>query len=527
MKVLIVDDEHHVRETIRMLADWESLGVDTVLEADNGLVACDFIENEHPHIVITDMMMPYRSGVELMDWIRQFHPEIQLIAISAHRDFDMVQMTLKHGGIDYLLKPIECEMLESAIQKAVLQHQRDRMSSSLLTQRSIIKGEHRYYRAKRLADTLLEPGNYLHAREELLHEFPFLSAVTSCRAAVLYIGLPDPDPQEALHQTEQFDPEAGGQAILLQNRLHPPEIILLAWGDSVPSDEAFRALVQKLESALPRRCFGIGIGGIASSPESIHRSYAEARKALKAVNVLDPAARMNIYREHETAQPLKLHFHNYEEMFKLALTSGGSARIEHAIDTWIAAVSALNVISLEQLILWCKEINLMNMLWLQQHEPARYAELSPDIESSSPAMAFDETGSFSPDAWRRSLSLSLGRYMQPDLGYRTSGSSLVSAIVRYINDNYQLNLNLQDLSDKFYMSRDYLSRIFKQQTGHNLVDYINQVRTDNAARLLVNKQLKIAEVAAMVGYNDEKYFSKMFKRFVGTSPSNYRRNYVN
>jgi two-component system response regulator YesN len=125
LKVLIVDDERHVREAIRLLVDWPAYGIETILEAQDGNIAIGLIEQEQPQIIFTDMIMPGKMGTELLAWIQQNTPRTKTIVISGHDDFDFVRKTVKYGGIDYILKPIDPVQLNEAVAKAVNSRKHD------------------------------------------------------------------------------------------------------------------------------------------------------------------------------------------------------------------------------------------------------------------------------------------------------------------------------------------------------------------------------------------------------------------
>lgn len=125
MKTLIIDDEKHVREAIRLLVPWERMGITAVLEAADGQAAIRIIESENPAIIFTDMMMPHVSGVELLAWVAEHAPCSKVIVISGHDDFNFVRQTVKYGGMDYLLKPIDETQLLTALSKAIDEWQTD------------------------------------------------------------------------------------------------------------------------------------------------------------------------------------------------------------------------------------------------------------------------------------------------------------------------------------------------------------------------------------------------------------------
>ena len=108
-KVLIVDDEEIIRQGLRILIDWESIGLKLVAEATNGLEALECIEKYKPHILVTDVKMPGMNGIELIKTLHEKKVNIKTVIISGYSDFDFVKEALKYGVSDYVLKPISEE----------------------------------------------------------------------------------------------------------------------------------------------------------------------------------------------------------------------------------------------------------------------------------------------------------------------------------------------------------------------------------------------------------------------------------
>ena len=104
MKVLISDDEHHVIQAIRLLVPWEEFGIDQIYTASNGMEALDIITREVPEIVITDIVMEDKNGIDIMDFIATCHPSIKVIAVSGHNDFEYVRTMLTKGNAIYSLQ---------------------------------------------------------------------------------------------------------------------------------------------------------------------------------------------------------------------------------------------------------------------------------------------------------------------------------------------------------------------------------------------------------------------------------------
>ena len=92
----------------------------------------------------------------------------------------------------------------------------------------------------------------------------------------------------------------------------------------------------------------------------------------------------------------------------------------------------------------------------------------------------------------------------------------------YIRKHYQENLSLNALAEQFFLHPNYLSRLFKEKTGKNFVEYLTEVRMEKVMELLDGTEDKIADICAMAGYDNPRYFSKVFKQYTGMTPSEYR-----
>ncbi|KHL97059.1 hypothetical protein QW71_03895 [Paenibacillus sp. IHB B 3415] len=101
---------------------------------------------------------------------------------------------------------------------------------------------------------------------------------------------------------------------------------------------------------------------------------------------------------------------------------------------------------------------------------------------------------------------------------------IITEIKHYVANNFDKNISLADLSNRFYLNLNYLSQLFKEKTGQNYLEYLTQVRMERTKELLTGTDLKIYEIAQRVGYNDPTHFSKVFERLVGCKPTEYRKS---
>lgn len=107
-----------------------------------------------------------------------------------------------------------------------------------------------------------------------------------------------------------------------------------------------------------------------------------------------------------------------------------------------------------------------------------------------------------------------------------SSESIADSIKSYIDDNYPENIRITMFSDKYFFSKEYLSRLFKQSFGYSIYEYVLKVRMENAAILICDEDIKIQDVGNKVGFSDNNYFSKAFKNYYNISPTEYRKQHI-
>jgi two-component system response regulator YesN len=549
MKVLIVDDERHVREAVKMLVDWPAFGIGEIVEADNGDEAIRLIGEKRPDIVITDMKMPVRDGCDLLRWIQESGHPVRRIVISGHDDFDLVRSTMKYGGQDYLLKPIDQEELAEALRKAVDELRREERDRLLSCKRGMELNRFKPAYWDRMFSSLVsEPGAYAAASDMLKEEFG-LKAGDRCQVVVVSALSAAPAVLEKYERNrdllffslanvcnEFLRPDNLGFAC--RHWSSEDELLIFYWNRFAELQGLLVRINDGLELALGSR-FDFGIGPAADFPQGAGDSYAAARAALRQRNLLE--RRTRYFGPGEPPKPAVAapQATDYEERFRIALLSRSEAEIRAAVADWMRAVACLPVITPEQLDLWRMQFQAMQSRWARDlpgggreggtlgREPEEAASSGPYRDPAHGAAPFtfplDAEGRLSLSLWEQELNARLAALAAAWGGERQKDNNMMREIARYIEQNYNRELTLQEIAGQFHLSREYISRRFKQEFGENLSDFLERIRIGKAKRLLRNPALRIAEVANMVGYADEKYFSKVFKKLEGQSPNRYRK----
>lgn len=531
MKVLIVDDEKHVRDAIQMLIDWEHYGITDIYTAPEGATAVELIRRHHPDIIFTDMLMPIMSGSELLEWIQQNSPDSKTIVISGHDDFGYMRHTIKYGGMDYILKPIDEEQLNEALQKAIAAVRSERQMRSKDHIQSIQLNQIKpIYWDKIFSSILEEPHNYRSFSKELAAEFGLAADTKQARIAILTLDTMQKEFKDRFASNldllsfsianianEFLKQRQSGYAFRNWNKAH--ELIIIGWTelDKLP------VLVEAINGGIYKTYgvrFDFGVGAIHSFPYDLSRTYEEALTVLGQRNLLQQDSWVHIYAAQNTPVIHGLNFHKHQEDIRMALLSFNPDQIKAAVSRWFAEIKKLSFISKEQLDLWQHEFTVFRARCLsgQQLDKAQNEHYS----TSPFIIPIDENGRLLLSMWQQEFTELLISFSYL-LTHQPDKPTAIDDIADYIQTHSNEEISLQDIADRFSLSREYISRRFKQERNENISDFISRIRIEKAKVLLLNPQLKIVQISEMVGYNDEKYFSKVFKKQEGMSPNEYRR----
>jgi two-component system response regulator YesN len=529
MKALIIDDEKHVREAIRLLVPWDRYGITNVMEASDGQAAIQLINEEHPAIIFTDMMMPHLGGVELLEWASRNASTSKIIVISGHDDFEFVRQTVKYGGMDYLLKPIDEIQLLTALTKAIEGWKADEELRCRERNRNMeINQLKPVYLDKYFSTLLSEPGEYPAIQETLQQQFGMTQPVKEARVCILSLELTPPFIRNKFSAgwdllyfslsnicNEFLRSRGSGYAFRYWGQEN--EIVIILWKNTERAEAILAEMNEGIYQALKAK-FGFGIGDSAAFPGQLHVSYRQARKAIRHRNLRGIRNWIQPQSAAEPAGKSNVFFTDYEQRIRYAIQNGDKEQLLPAFDAWFKAIEQMESLTLDQLHLWSNEFRLAQAMWMTdsaaQLPYSSYNQLSPVL---------DDKGNFALDLWKQCFMKEAIAVMDLLTYGSNKNQSTMKAIAKYIDQFLHEELSLQDISSRFFLSREYISRKFKQEMNENLTDYITRIRIERAKNLLADTQLRITQISEMVGFQDEKYFSKVFKKCTDCSPNEYRK----
>ncbi|MEH7348161.1 response regulator [Gottfriedia acidiceleris] len=513
MKVLLIDDEKHVREGVKLLADWDAIGVTEILEAENGAIAQDIIIKERPTIIFTDLMMPELDGRGLLKWLHSENINCKVIVVTGYDDYHYMREAIQFGASDYLLKPIDPDILNETLVKVASDwNEKEKERIDALNDFRLLQEVLPVYRDKQLTNAIYgkeynqnmlnqlgyEEGQTLHVsllKLRNLETFKDIWPEDLCFFSLLNIV------------NEVLQNQNGG--IAFRNLQGTKEICLLYWGEQVT--DSIQHIAKILSTVVPFP-FHFAISRKISI-DSIQSGYEEVVNVLQHVNILEKRdVPVYSYEDIKGYNPINLV--EIINLFEQMVEKQDIYIYDEVIQLFSKRIAQKNYLPFAQLLSLHQEFLIFLNHWINKLSLQSIQEVN--LELFWNAKGHFEIGDYVATQRERVQSII------QEKNQTNQELNSIEAIANYIQLNYAEEISLQEFSEKFYLSREYISRKFKQIYGVNISDYIVSIRIEKAKELLKFPNLKIYEIAGKIGYQDDKYFRKVFKKIVGMTPNEYR-----
>lgn len=530
LKVFLAEDEFIIREGIKNNIDWQAHGYEFCGEASDGELAFPLIQKTRPDILITDIKMPFVDGLALSRLVKKELPETEIIILSGYEEFDYAKEAIQIGVARYLLKPINGETLLQEIdsvaeiilgkqkEKEIREkYQKEMEENSLRDQmdlfQHLVTGDCSMEELLSVADKLdlkiMAPwySIVLLKIQSMKHDYEEYSGsivVVDERIAKLA------EPEHVL----VFDRALEGRAFLFKA---DSEDELLAYQKEYLGD-----VKEVLSGYANLRYFG-GIGTPVNRLREIPASFEDASHAfahrylvaesciLDSSLLMQEGAAENGDFRISAVNPEQIDRTKMQEF----LRTGDLDEVVYFVDEFFGKLDggAMKSRIFRQYITmdaYFSIVDFLKGLGLQKDEIEAPDQDSSILQDEKSAMDY------------------IVRIMDKALVLREKKASsryedVVSEVIHYIENNYaQEELSLNLLASHVNFSPNHLSMIFSQQTGQTLIRYLTDYRMNRAKELLRCSSKKSSVISMEVGYKDPHYFSYLFKKTQGMTPTQYR-----
>ncbi len=534
LKVFLVEDEVVIRNGIKNNIPWEREGFEFAGEASDGELAYPLILKEKPDILITDIKMPFMDGLELSRIVRKELPQIKILILSGYNEFDYAKSAIDIGVTQYLLKPISSAKLLEAVKEVGAQIEKEREQDRVLEQYQREMAENLLLERQKLWNALI--ANELSTAELLENGRKLGMDFTAPVYQVLLFKLMPGDgasgePRDLIAASERIVEFSKRWEHVLTIDRSPEGWVFLVKGGTDEETEQFLGKcvdeLKKLTEGYPEIQYFGGIGPAAHRLGDIRGSYQEAGKAFAGRFFTEPN---QVIR---AADVDRLHARGAE---KIDLSSMGSRRAERArVDRFLKNGTLEEVGNfLDGYFLDVGEQNFQSTLYRQYVVMDLYFSAADFLENLElgtqqlPAKCRDlneiVAGATSVEGTRRLIGGLFTETMRlRDRNSMKRYSAVLEEARTFIQENYQRDdMSLNTVASQVNISPSYFSAIFSAQTGQTFVEYLTSVRLERAKELLMCTSLRTAEIGYEVGYKDSHYFSYIFRKVVGCSPTEYK-----
>lgn len=509
-KVLIVDDEEIVCRGLSTFINWKEYGYEVSGTASSVAQALVFLENNDIDVVISDIRMPVQDGFALLEIMEQEYPDIKPIVLSAFGEFSYAQQAMRLGAVDFLTKPVVFLDMQRLL---------SRLYQTLEAERKESSKKQEYYEFK--LNTILNDlsKGYLNYAD-CMESLNFIQS--SENFYLLRFQVNGTTPYDRLKNIKKIviqmaEELAGSTCQLCTYNNELDEVACLLWTDTNEEMIQFaEAMISHIEQK--HISISIGISDMQKGYDTIKIAYRQAGMALQYKMIkhnsnvilfsqLDPII-FTADNENDAFDTGILTFLNDpQQRYKVIPYLYG--KLEEIGDTVykgkLDAFCIQTLLTLSNHIMECSE-----------QEADFIKELYELIRKILLSETTKEVINFTI-AYVEKLIIILDKLDVSEFSY-----GIINNIKLYIFEHYAEVITLNKLSELFYVHPIYLSRLFKEKTGVNFIDYVTEVRINKSKEFLRDNQYKIYDISRMVGYESSCYFSKLFKSTVGMTPKSYR-----
>ena len=529
-RIMLVDDEEEVRKAMIRKMDWEQLGFTVAGDAENGEDALEKLELLEPDVVMTDIRMPYMDGLTLVARIREKYPFIKILIFSGYDDFEYAKQAIKYRVTEYILKPVNGEELAE-----ILKRVRISLDEEIKQRRNISMLQESYENSLPMLrevflNDLVSRGAELSGVAPKLKEYGVdILDARKWLAAVIHVEQVEQAEEQELYRHQELIPISVRK--LVEDHLKTygrftvfnsaEGITLIA---AVDGNNSETGLITLLEDTCKesRRILGIsitvGVGYSCDTLQEIRRSYQTAVDAL-GYRAIVGCGRTIYINDMEPVNRGKLQFGAGEEAELTAVIKFGTKdQIGETLRELAVRMDDAKVHDNQYQVYMLTIVNCLIRL-MQQYDLKMSGMFDSEDHYADIIKRICRRESFVeemiPIACRMNEALNQARD-------NTTRKVIVEA-KEYIQENYaDPELSVDVLCRHLHMSPAYFSTVFKKETGQTYVNYLTEVRLQKAEELLEQTDDKTYEIAQKVGYQEQNYFSYVFKKKYGISPTKYR-----
>ncbi|WP_179107319.1 response regulator transcription factor [Sediminibacillus massiliensis] len=512
-KVLLVDDERMILEGISSIVDWESQGTALSGKARNGIEALDFIKENQPDIVISDITMPGLDGMELIEKSSEEFPEIKWIFLSGYNEFEYAQKAMRYGVKHYLLKPCNEEVITEALKELVddldSQQEESLYLKDIETRASMaVDGE-----KEMLFKEVLTNSTLPEEKREYFFERISGDSFANSSLRLLLFRLENKEQMANLELAKDLTADRLGSKTVLASTILGADLIILVSVKDITYHDLI-ALINTVQDTFGERYQSMLTAVISGKVDvkQLHFHFLNMTDSLvarfyKGKGSVISAGELAYLGSNDS----ELYEYDMERII-LQLRAGHQSEARQELKKTIEKIRKLQ---LKPALAKSYLIQLYIMI-AKVNSPSIGEEHVKEIRKLEGLETLSSFHTVLEEALVKGNSLEAAAQQ---LKY----SAVVARMIDVIHENLENpDLSLQWVAkEALYMNTDYLGKLFKKEVGTKFSSYVTNRRIDKAVEIIEQEvDVKVFELAERLGFgNNPQYFSQIFKKRTGCTPT--------
>lgn len=506
MKVIVVEDEYFARKALVKTLGRLKKDIEVMAEFETGTDAAAYLEHHKTDLVITDIRMPEMDGLELSKYIAENHRDTKVMIVTGYADFTYAKQAIQYRVTNYLTKPVKDTELGEAVGRMTAEMEKEKLEIEQKVESGLAKHTLQYLPAEEILKNEELRRRLLKESEQELNKKEWMMVTAQIQGE---------ETGETTSEIGRLFSNLGEYIQYYFERSREYVIILFGTKERLCShtvDEPINEWIRRKFRKEGKRVTA-GSSGVYSEAKLLPQAYENSREAI-ASRILQGKYCLYRYSEKRSTETLltkgaeiclyeSVIFHNYP---------AAESEIHKIFDS--VTEKKTDIYALEEMLLTLYEI--VNRACREQEEDhLKPKELLIYLRSGlSEFYCLEELKTHLLEVFHRIC----------QKNKKKADSEIVTEILEYVERHYSYDVSLNDLAvNRFFMNANYLSRLFKAQTGKNFSKYLIEYRIERAKELLQDTEIKISEVAMLVGFNTTSHFGQTFKKYEGQTPEQFRQ----
>jgi len=522
--VVVADDEEELRKSLIRKVNWEEAGFRVVGEAGSGIDALELVEKLEPDLLLSDIRMPFMTGIELAREVREIRPTVQIAFLSGFDDFSYAQQAIQYNIISYLLKPISSKELTIELKK--IKQTIDKKFNEFIQKNEELEKQNMTGFLMPVILDSFQGKNSDKRNLELMQEAVRLGFIKSVDSDLEYTVMVTSFWNEADENVTTYSSVNAVDSILRKYIKYDSfytdgRVVSLMAATKTGINKYLHIIVEDISQSVKRIMNLTATIGISRSMPGLinsHEAYVEAMNAMEYSGKSESGAHYIADIERANAFDNKMVQTAIIEIERL-IRGGAEQELEEYLTRIFTYIKEEKI---APAMLQSFVVQLISVAYRVVYAVAD-TESVQDLKLASPLQGrifYERTD----EMWQQCIDFCVNAKKLVTEQRKKSSFVICDRALDIIETRYMdAGLSLVSISEEIAVSPNYLSALIKKVTGSTFVELLTKKRIETAKDILLTTSMKIREISEMCGYSDQHYFSYCFKKYTGISPNLSRR----